>query len=219
MSLTFAHAPIDESLNGRPIFVSASIPNPARWEGEVDPLEITDAVVSLARACLTAGMRLVSAAHPTIAPLLLYVAAELPREQHDLVDIYQSQLFEDVLPTATRRFEAEGIGRVIWTPAAHGDRPEHGAWDASLEIMRRQMFQETEPVAAVFIGGMEGIPAEFNLFQELFPGRATYPIGRPGGEARALARELDSPLREQLLEANVYPELWRSVLSDLRSRL
>lgn len=219
MNVTFAHAQPDESLNGRPIFISASIPDPGRWEGEADPLEITDAVVSLARAGLTAGMRLVSAAHPTIAPLLLYVAAEVPREQDDRVAIYQSQLFEDVLPTATRRFEAEGIGRVIWTPAAPGDRPEPGQWNASLEIMRRQMFRETEPAAAVFIGGMEGIPVEFKLFQELFPGRPTYPIGQPGGEARALGQEAETPLRDRLLEDGVYPELWRSVLNDLKTRL
>jgi hypothetical protein len=34
----------------RTLFVSASIPDPDRWEGEFDALEITDAVVSLARA-------------------------------------------------------------------------------------------------------------------------------------------------------------------------
>ncbi len=217
MTLSFAIAETNPTLVDRSIFLSASIPDPKRWEGEADPLEITDAVVAFARVFLTAGLRLVSAAHPTIAPLLLYVAAELPSERSEQVVIYQSQLFEDVLPTATRRFEAQGVGRIIWTPAAEGDRPEPGQWDASLERMRRQMLSETMPAAAVFIGGMRGIPDELAIFNEVCPGRPAYPLGKPGGEARALALESVSPLREQLLTGAVYPSLWRTVLNDLQA--
>src|ERR1700692_4396104 len=94
----------------RSLFLSASIPDPQRWDGEFDALAITDAVVALARVFLTAGWRLVCAAHPTIAPLLLYVAAEIPDRGERRVSIYQSMLFEDVLPTATRRFEADRVG-------------------------------------------------------------------------------------------------------------
>lgn len=218
MGLRYSEPASDPSLEGIAIFLSASIPDPARWEGEADPLEVTDAVVSLTRVLLTAGVRIVSAAHPTIAPLLLYVAAELLQRDSRQITIYQSQLFEDVLPTATRRFEEQGIGSVVWTPAVEGDRAEPGAWDASLELMRRQMLNETNPSGAAFIGGMEGIPAELELFFELCPGRPTYPIGRPGGEARGLAERTDSPLRDALLGDSVYPALAREVLKDLRRR-
>lgn len=197
------------------VFVSASIPDPARWEGDFDALEITDAVVALARAFLTAGFQLVTAAHPTIAPLLLYVAAEFPSVAAERVTVYQSDLFTDVLPTATRRFEADGVGRLIWTEAAEGDRPEPGAWDESLRIMRQQMLGETTPRAACFVGGMDGIQTEFSLFTELFPGRPTYPAGRPGGEARALAQRRDSDLGRRLATEDSYPALWRAVLQDL----
>jgi hypothetical protein len=199
------------------IFLSASIPNPSRWDGNFDALEITDAVVSLARVFLTAGWRIVSAAHPTIAPLLLYVAAELPATADRRVSIYQSSLFEDVLPTATRRFEADGIGTIIWTPAADGDRPTPGEWDASLEIMRRKMLTEAAPAAAAFIGGMQGIPDEFDLFAEIRPGRPRYPIGRPGGAAAALAEESASPLRQQLTDGVVYPAIWQAVLMEIEA--
>lgn len=202
---------------GRALFLSASIPDPARWDGDFDPLEITDAVVSLARVFLTAGWRLVSAAHPTIAPLLLYVAAEMPEEGDRRIAIYQSALFEDVLPTATRRFEADGIGTVIWTKAADGDRPAPGEWDASLEIMRRQMLAESEPAAAAFIGGMEGIPDEYRLFSEIRPGRPRYALGRPGGAARALAGGSRPALADQLVDGDVYPAIWRVVLKDLEA--
>lgn len=47
--------------------------------------------------------------------MLRYVAAEFPPSHGGRVRVCQSLLFEDVLPTATRRFEAEGIGEVIWT--------------------------------------------------------------------------------------------------------
>lgn len=178
------------------IFLSASIPDADRWAGDFDALEITDAVVSLARACLTHGYRLVTAAHPTIAPLLLYVAAEFPPDVATRILIYQSLLFDDVLPTATRRFEAEGVGSVIWTEATTGDLPEPGHWDSSLETMRTRMLEETAPVAGCFIGGMDGIPTEFAMFKSLFPGRPVYPVGAPGGEARGL---VNADLREQLL--------------------
>lgn len=200
------------------VFLSASIPNPDTWTGTFSAPEITDAVVAFARVFLTAGVRLVSAAHPTIAPLLLYVAAEIEPRQTERVVIYQSQLFEDVLPTATRRFEAEDIGQIIWTEARDGDPRVRATWGPSLDLMRRQMLSQTDPRAAVFIGGMEGIQTEYDLYREVFPDRPTYAVGYPGGEARRLSDQLDSPLRSRLANDDVYPALWYSVLEDLRRR-
>jgi hypothetical protein len=219
MSLNLISSTPDPELQGLTIFVSASIPDPTRWTGAANALEITDAVVALARVTLTAGATLVTAAHPTIAPLLLYVAAELPRDSEARIATYQSELFADVLPAATRRFEKEEIGRFVWTKAAADDRPMSGYWDASLERMRRQMLSETKPSAAAFIGGMEGITAEFALFKEICPGRPMYPLGRPGGEAQRLVHEVDSPLRDELINSAIYPALWRRVLDDLKARL
>jgi hypothetical protein len=217
MTLKITPAAMADAGN-RSLFISASIPDPERWEGEFDALEITDAVVSLARVFLTSGWRLVTAAHPTIAPLLLYVAAELHTRGDRRISIYQSELFEYILPTATRRFEAQGIGKVVWTGAVEGDRPVPGKWDRSLEVMRRQMLTETQPAAAVFVGGMHGIPEEYALFSELRPGRPTYAVGHPGGAARALAYEQPvSTLRDQLLDSAVYPALWRAVLHGLEA--
>lgn len=129
--------------------------------------------------------------------------------------IYQSQLFEDVLPTATRRFEAEGVGTLIWTTGADGDHPEPGRWDQSLLIMRRQMLEDSRPVAACFVGGMQGIADEFRLFRELLEGRPTYAVGRPGGEARRISEQDDTDLGRRLLNDHTYPTLWRQVLKDL----
>jgi hypothetical protein len=216
MSLRITEAETSKTA-GQDVFISASIPDPSRWDGDFDPLAITDAVVALARVFLTAGWRLVSAAHPTIAPLLLYVASELPIEGDRRVAIYQSKLFEDVLPTATRRFEAEGIGTFVWTEAVEGETTEPGNRERSLELMRRQMLSETEPDAAVFIGGMGGIPDEYALFETLRPGRPRYLLGSPGGAAADLARARPtaSVVEASLLDGVVYPSLARAILEDL----
>jgi hypothetical protein len=206
--------PAEPADRNEAIFVSASIPDPQRWHGQFDALEITDAVTALARVFLSAGYRIVTAAHPTISPLLLYIAAEFPQTISNRIIIYQSLLFANDLPAATRRFEADGIGTIHWTPSVEGDRPVPGEWHPSLRVMREQMLGEVGPVAACFVGGMEGIREEYDLFRELLPGRPTYPIGRPGGAAIALI-DNDHPLSDILATAVTYPTLWRSVLTDL----
>ena len=205
----------DQRLIGRTVFLSASIPDPNRWDGEFDSFEITDAVVALARAVLSAGAVLVTAAHPTIAPLLLYVAAELPRTDDARVVVYQSAVFDSILPEATLRFEADGVGTLIRTPASGHEPPDPARAPESLAVMRRQMLTDAEPIAAIFIGGMAGIPAEHALFKDLQPGRPTYPVGYPGGEARTLAEASDSPLRSILANGMIYPSVGRSIVNDI----
>ena len=222
MPLRIDRAEQDKTLTDTRVFVSASIPDPERWDGAFDALEITDAVVSLTRTFLTAGARLVTAAHPTIAPLLLYVAAELPDVSRERIIVYQSRLFTDVLPPATRRFEEEGFGVMVWTPAVVGEDPDPANRTQSLDIMRRQMLSEEQPQAAVFIGGMGGIRDEWELFGEICAGRPRYAIGYPGGESRSLAETQltdDVALGDSLSSSRIYPSVWRQVLEDLRSKL
>lgn len=208
------------ALDSCSVFLSASIPDPERWDrGSFDALEITDAVVAAARAVLYAGGVLVTAAHPTIAPLLLYVAAEFPRQEGEArIIVYQSEVFADVLPEPTARFRDEGIGDFRWTSAAPGETADPGNRGESLRSMRHQMLMETQPVAAIFIGGMQGIADEYELIRELVPSASLYPIGRPGGEARVLAEESDSVLAQLLLEGDVYPALFRRIVREILAR-
>jgi hypothetical protein len=175
--------------------------------------------VAFGRATMSAGMRLVTAAHPTIAPLLLYVAAELPSEIEPQVLLYQSKLFKDVLPPATRRFESDGIASIHWTPAVEGESIDPRNRGASLAVMRHQMLAETRPTAACFIGGMEGIVEEYQLCQEILPGAPLYPIGGPGGEARELVGASKAEAIPDLFSSQVYPTVWARVLDDLEARL
>ena len=202
------------TLAQRAVFLSASIPDPARWDGRFEPIEVTDAVVAAAREVIGAGGKLVMAAHPTIAPLVLYVAADFAAAEDPPVTVFQSDLFVDVLPEATRRFEADGVGVLEWTPRQDGDEPEPGKWDASLGVMRRMMLASADPVGAIFIGGMTGIDDEYRLFGEMYPERPRYPVGRPGGEARRLSLASASQV-EGLVDEDVYPALFRRVVTDM----
>ncbi len=208
-------------LAGRAMFLSASIPDPTRWDGSFDVLEITDAVVAACRAVLTAGATLVTAAHPTIAPLLLYVAAEFPRESDSppTMITYQSRLFENMLPEATHRFIESGVGDVRFTPAEPGEEPIPSKSTRSLRTMREAMFDATQPSAALFVGGMEGIRDEYELLMARRPRPLAYAVGRPGGEASRLVADIDTELRGRLRDGDVYPSLFREVMQDISIRL
>jgi len=202
-------------LQGTEVFISASIPDPTRWEGDYNPLEITDAVTAAARAVLTETGRIITAAHPTIAPLLLYVAAEFPPMERPSIIVYQSDLFEGLLPEATRRFEEHSTGLIRWTKAAPGDLPEPGKWERSLRIMREAMLRRSDPQAAIFIGGMGGLVEEHSLFREIYPKRPWYALSRPGGVARQLALEGGAHLSAGLQSMGVYPALFSQVVADI----
>lgn len=202
-------------LDGTAIFLSASIPDPTRWDGEFNALEITDAVVAVARAILMRGGCIVTAAHPTIAPLLLYVASEQESAAQPGVLIYQSAVFDTILPEATRRFEAEGIGVIVRTAIVNDEPADPARAPQSLELMRRQMLTDAAPIAAVFVGGMDGIPREHALFRELRHSAPTYALGRPGGAARLLVDESPPGLVADLADADIYPSISRRIVHDL----
>lgn len=207
--------PADEVLYGRSVFVSASIPDPARWTGPFDPWAITDSVVAVARAVLAAGGRVVTATHPTIAPLLLYVAAEQPATDTPSVIIYQSEVFDGYMPEAIGRFESDGVGVVVTTPKVGDELPDPRHAPKSLALMRRTMFDDPTLAAAVFIGGMTGIPLEHALFTQAHPQLPTYAFGQPGGEAAMLVAASPPELRLRLADGVIYPALARSIVADL----
>lgn len=209
-------------MNDRPrsLFLSSSIPNETyqATHGEIDPLEITAAVVAVVRGSVMSGTAIVTATHPTIAPLILYVAEET-RGLEGAADppaiVFQSSLFREVIPAETMRLATEAGAELIWTPAAPGERPERGFWDRSLEIMRENMLRHSSLVGAIFIGGMEGIQQEHTLFRELHPDLPTFSFGAPGGEAAALVELSHSDAREQLRSSRVYPAVFRTIASIL----
>jgi hypothetical protein len=203
--------------NQRVVFLSASVPDSERWSRPFDPFEITDAVVAFTGAFLTAGWTLVTAAHPTIAPLILRVGSGLRTLQAPgVVRLYQSELFREKVPAVTLELAARDFASLVWTPAHDGDEPEPGSWDRSLAAMRRQMFEENEIDAAVFIGGMEGITTEWELLGRIHPTASRFPIRGAGGSAADLSPP--EALAAELSESRLYPFLAELVLERLTER-
>lgn len=156
-------------------FLSASIPDPTRDVRYVDTADVTairEAVIALAAAVCRRG-RLVFGGHPAISPLVLLVARNLGVEAR--VRIYQSEYFRALIPP-----ESAGFPDLVWTPAQHEDR------NASLAVMRERMLGEGPFEAAVFIGGMEGVEEEFELFRKRWPRTAVFPIATTGAAAKLL---------------------------------
>ena len=56
-------------------------------------------------------------------------------------------------------------------------------------MMREQMLSREDLVAAVFIGGMEGVEAEHELFKPFHPGAKVLPVPSPGGAALNLSKD------------------------------
>lgn len=202
------------SLAGRSVFLSASFPHPGRnrerYYDTSDASEIAQAVVALSRAVFRAKGRLVFGGHPTISPLVMMVAEEYmkpalterqvaARPEVRPVLIFQSKVFGGKVSEPISRLLDLRLGELVLTEPAPGEKAEFnpdGSLDPasvrkSLVLMRRQMLDPAgvNPVAAVFIGGMEGIRDEIELFQTTPVARRTYCVGAPGGAARELALE------------------------------
>lgn len=195
------------ALQGNAVFLSASFPSGERGQiyRPYDPEAIADAVVAITRAVLYDGGRLVFGGHPTISPLVLLIAAELGIKGR--VDIFQTRYFEGKVPPETLELDKRGYGDITWTETVHGDR------EASLEHMREQMLDRTDLIAGVFIGGMEGIPDEAELFAAAHANAWIVPIQAPGGAVRQVEPRGNLPNElVQVLTSNRYPLVaWRLV--------
>lgn len=161
------------------IFLSASIPQAGRGNffETADPFLIQFAVRELVTVCL-GRRRIIWGGHPSITPMVHAVCQEFGVEFHAPVKLYVSNYFEKLFPQEHKYFDTTVI------PNVDNDR------DASLTRLRREML--SRPLAgAVFIGGMEGIFEEFELFHQMHGGKApAIALRAPGGAAGQLAEKL-----------------------------
>lgn len=155
------------------IFLSASVPVPESGEyyKTADPLLIQSAVRVLAEILL-GRRRIVWGGHPTITPMLMEACVHLGVSYADSVTLYQSRFFEEEYPEENAFF-----GNVEFTRAVSCDQ------DASLLLMRQAMLSRPNLSAAVFIGGMEGVGAEVDMFQAYHPKAKQIFVGSTGGAA------------------------------------
>ncbi|MFC5410849.1 hypothetical protein ACFPMF_16125 [Larkinella bovis] len=196
---------MERRLNGKTIFLSASIP---RHVPEKDPKyvkidsdaapKIEQAIVSLARTVFFEGGQLVFGGHPTIAPLVALVAAEyssptLSAEDSDWkpIIIYQSRVYENELPDETWRLFRLGYAEIRWTEEQNdnelvaGFKHKHAN---SLTHLRTRLINETKPDAIVCIGGMEGVEHELTLFSTQRINFKKYVLGSTGGAAFIISK-------------------------------
>lgn len=165
------------------VFLSASIPLPERhprFYETADVLAIREAIKALVEIVLPVG-RLTCGGHPTITPLLALFVQDAGLDS-DRLTIFQSDLYDSVLPEENAAFADVRMIPAIGTDVA-----------ASLRAMRLAMIASRPFKAAVFIGGMEGIHAEAELFAERWPNALQLPVGTTGAAAAERAQEGDVP--------------------------
>ncbi len=184
-----------------PIFLSASIPDRPPFVETSDPVLIQEAVLALV-ATVIRSRHLIFGGHPAISPLVEHAARTLDALDH--VIIYQSRWFENVIPPVARQFV-----HLRWT-----DRGE--SRESSLRIMREQMIGGHPFRAAIFIGGMEGIYEEHQLFRQFHPDKPTFPIASTQGATLELWSRGEGPtdesLRRELRKARRYRKLFRRLM-------
>lgn len=163
------------------IFLSASVPLPDRdpkYHDTADIIAIRDAVVSLASVILPTH-RLIWGGHPSITPIIYHVIYRLGLNVQDHVTIFQTKFFEHIFPEDNNQFE-----NVIQTE-------NMGEKDSSLLIMRNAMFSYCKYEAGIFIGGMDGVEAEFELFKEFHPTAKLLPMASTGAAAKLIYNKYD----------------------------
>lgn len=214
-------------LQDRFVFLSASYPA-RQYRETADSQEIASAVKAFLGAIFHVRGKILFGGHPSISPLVLMMAREYGEKGRVL--IFQSRVFEPGLSEATLRLCEEGYGQIKLTNAHLTESPQPGATPSpentplSLGIMREEMLSsETNPAAAVFIGGDTGISAERNVFSKNQPGAPLYAVGGPGGAAREIAQELaaadPTPIHLKLATSRNYIALMLDVVRDIEGHL
>lgn len=79
---------------------------------------------------------------------------------------------------------------------------------------RRRRFGTTDFAAGIFIGGMEGVEREFNIFRHFHPTTPAWPIASTGSAAAHLLESLELPpeLAAMLREDTVYSLVMEELL-------
>ena len=156
------------------IFLSASIPLKERnliYYETADVIAIRDCVSSLAKVVLP-ECRLVWGGHPSITPLISSILESVNVNIKEHVHLYQSEYFRQMFPVENEEFSES----LIVTNNL-------GSRDESLALMRKKMIIENDFIAGIFVGGMEGVEDEFELFTQSHPETMVFPMASTGAAA------------------------------------
>lgn len=169
------------------IFLSASVPDTRapNFIAEADAIAVTSAVKALVYVIL--GRRqLVWGGHPAITPMIWSVAASMGVDYGAWVTLYQSKHFQDQYPQDNEKFQNVVYTDQVDMPVASTEVERR---NASLTLMRQEMFSRHDFELAIFIGGMSGIIEEFDLFGEFNPKALRVPVLSTGGATGRLTEQ------------------------------
>ena len=188
------------------IFLSASIPLPDRdikYINTADIIAIRDAVIALTTVVLP-HHRIIWGGHPSITPLIYYVMKKLKINIQEHVTLYQSEYFKDKFPEDNNKFENVKLTENL------GDIP------SSIQHMRYRIFSENKFDAAIFIGGMDGIEVEYNMFRDFHPEALILPIASTGAATKIVYDNFlpDEFKNELLVKDYGYMSLFQKLLID-----
>jgi len=187
------------------IFLSASVPIVGRgnYHETANPFLIQCAVREFVMAVIRSH-KIVWGGHPAITPMIWTICQDLNIDYSSSVILYQSRFFEDRFPEENQHF-----GNVVFIDAVPEDR------EASLLLMREAMFSRQDLEAAVFIGGMDGVEAEYDLFRHFHPDGKILPVPATGGAALQLAEKIGSFDKGTLQDVD-FGRLFHSVISPIK---
>jgi len=187
-----------------PVFLSAGIPDPRREKKYIetaDIIAIREAVTALTQVVAPRG-RLVFGGQPAISPLVFLAAKSVNSIKK--VSIYQSDFFRDQIPK-----ESLAFNNFKWASAG-ADR------QTSLIKMRKKMLRSQKFGFGIFIGGMEGVEEEYEMFCKSNPNAKVFPIPTTGAAAKIIfdrsLKTLDQEDKALLKTEYVYGWLFQKLL-------
>lgn len=164
------------------IFLSASVPVIGRghYYETADPFLIQLAVRELIISTAAINnLQIIWGGHPAITPMIWRICKDLKINYSKYFILYQSRFFEEQFPDENKRFE-----NVVYIEAVKSNL------EASLLKLREAMLSRGDLNAAIFIGGMEGVEAEYEIFKNFHPDANVLAVGASGGAARQLAKKI-----------------------------
>jgi hypothetical protein len=218
------------------LFLSASVPyerpgltapeaiqRNQRYVRDARPANIRDAISYLCRFAFQRDLNLIFGAHPAIVPIVLTAARRFsptPNQKH--VIVFQSAFFEaHQIPRLTLDLADWSCGELLLTERSwvNGSPDRAG----SLTRMREEMVRSPNLIGAVFMGGMEGVEEECELFGLHQPQLPRYALGSTGSAAAELLDRDPTHLcgtgqrltTHDLAHDPSYPRVFRRLFEDL----
>ena len=205
-----------KSLDKPVVFLSASMPKVGRdpkFLKTADFTAIRDAVVGLINAIIP-DFKMVWGGHPAITPIIANIFEKRGYKDEKLVTLYQSKFFTSVFPEEDKAFSNLVLTKIEQDPNGKDDM------NLSLRLMRRKMIGENNIVAAIFIGGMEGILYEANIVKDLKPQAKLFPVASTGGASlefyNDIIKDHDEFLDRELHYDMAYTSMFKTLLYSLK---